>query len=203
MSDAPASKHKFHWLPNALTVSRMLLIPVLVWGLILPHRAEGQITNAISIMVFGIFVLCMVTDFLDGYFARKWQVTSPFGRMLDPIADKLLVASCLICITILHAGMAAILIPAFVIIGRDIFVSGIREHAANSNIILSPTKLAKWKTACEMVAILFYLIALAIPLQVFGPNKFFYNGFLALIWLAALLSAYTGFHYFRSAMRKT
>ena len=232
MSETPA-KHKYHWLPNALTVSRMLLIPVLVWAMLIPFSDSllgrdffdpdlGGTTPLLwaTFLAFGLFLFCIVTDFLDGYLARKWKITSDFGRMLDPIADKLLVAASLISICIILSGTWLVLIPALIIIGRDIFVSGIREHAANSNIILSPTKLAKWKTACEMLAILVFLIYLlfqdtnsfgggwvlypplseTMPLSPGGPV---YYAFLALLWLAAILSAYTGYHYFRSAMRQT
>lgn len=156
----------------------------------------------------------MITDFLDGYIARKLNLVSNFGRMLDPIADKLLVAACLITICIVNFGAAIILIPSLIIIGRDIFVSGIREHAANSNIVLSPTKLAKWKTACEMLAILLFLTlqlginqkahsqtSWVLPPPNTSPVDMLGYASLALLWLAAILSAYTGFHYFRSALK--
>ncbi len=226
-------RHKYHWLPNALTVSRILLIPVLVWAMYYPQsdfalrvsfdrvgKSGTSDFQWMSWLALGLFVFCMVTDFLDGYFARKWNITSDFGRMLDPIADKLLVAAGLITICIIAKGAFLVLIPALIIIGRDIFVSGIREHAANSNIILSPTKLAKWKTACEMLAILILIVSLVFPMgatefgggwvmypplsdPLFRPVGFLYYAFLSLLWLAAILSAYTGFHYFRSAMRET
>ena len=174
-----------------------------------------------SWLALGLFVFCMLTDFLDGYFARKWNITSDFGRMLDPIADKLLVAASLIAICLITDGSFLVLIPVLAIISRDIFVSGIREHAANSNLILSPTKLAKWKTACEMLAILIFIFSLVFPIvrQDFGNGgwvmyppisgsaaqqaDYLYFGFLAFLWLAAVLSAYTGYHYFRSAMRQS
>lgn len=222
MSETSAERHKLYWLPNALTVSRILLIPVLVWGIIYPYSARFQTELANSpVLQWGLlilFALCMITDFLDGYWARKWGLVSPFGRMLDPIADKLLVASCLIAMCIVSFGWVLMVIPALIIISRDIFVSGIREHAANSSIILSPTKLAKWKTMFEMLAILFFLLALTVPAytdltapSTWGnkvlldssaslPHSIIRLFSLALLWLAAILSAYTGFHYFRSAM---
>ena len=228
-------RHKYHWLPNALTVSRILLIPVLVWAMLHSFSNRYSIEtsfqalqsgdslyklppNWVAIFALTLFIFCMITDFLDGYFARKWNIISDFGRMLDPIADKLLVAACLISICVLLSGLSMILIPALIIIGRDIFVSGIREHAANSRIILSPTKLAKWKTACEMLAILIFLISLLTPINspigeswvMYPPlgntplsvGNLAYNFFIGVLWLAAILSAYTGFHYFRSAMRQ-
>jgi len=232
VSETPA-KHKYHWLPNALTVSRMLLIPVLVWAMYYPHSdyaarlsfdmsAQSRVSSLqwMSWLALGLFLFCMITDFLDGYFARKWKITSDFGRMLDPIADKLLVAASLITVCLITDGSFLVLIPALIIIGRDVFVSGIREHAANSNLILSPTKLAKWKTACEMLAILIFIISLVFPVvessfaggwvmypplgdPLTRPVGYLYYAFLSLLWLAAILSAYTGYHYFRSAMRQT
>ena len=218
MNDTNAAKHSLHWLPNALTVSRIVLIPVLVWAILkVTHiQAFGSVgySNAAYIALI-IFIYCMATDFLDGYIARKLNLASDFGRMLDPIADKLLVAACLISICIGSLGAFAIVVPSLIIIGRDIFVSGIREHAANSNLILSPTKLAKWKTACEMLAILVYLLSVVLAALIYAEKRrnfevteththmldMFDYGFLALLWLAAILSAYTGFHYFRSAMK--
>ena len=200
MSDAQPARHKLHWLPNALTVSRIVMIPVLVWQFLAPVDAiSPDVMSMGGAIVFLVFAFCMFTDWLDGFLARKWKVVSPFGRMLDPIADKLLVASCLICICILNAGAFIFVLPAFVIIGRDIFVSGIREHAANAGIVLSPTKLAKWKTAFEMLAILLYILSHVVPRAHYEAIN---TASIALLWLAAILSAYTGFHYFRSAMRK-
>lgn len=226
MSDLSAPRHKLHWLPNALTVSRIILIPVLVWGIIYPFIISYEIGLTVepilAWLVVALFALCMITDFLDGYWARKWNIASDFGRMLDPIADKLLVAASLIAICITNSGAALIVVPVLTIIGRDIFVSGIREHAANANLILAPTKLAKWKTMFEMLAILLCLLATALPQDptldlpkaggwvmyppldqnILSPNPELFTAFLAFLWLAAILSAYTGFHYFRSAMRK-
>jgi len=97
--------------------------------------------------------LACITDYFDGYWARKWNVTSDFGRMIDPIADKLLVAGSLIAICVAINGMWQFMVPALAIIGRDILVSGAREHAALKSRVMPPTKLAKWKTASEMFAI--------------------------------------------------
>lgn len=232
MSEPQAERHKLHWLPNALTVSRILLIPVLVWGILMPQHSYSigmDVDLVIYLIPLVIFIYCMLTDFFDGLLARKLNIASDFGRMLDPIADKLLVAASLIAIMIIARGNAMVIIPSLMIIGRDIFVSGIREHAANSNIILSPTKLAKWKTTFEMIAILLFLCIFVFKLDLtlpdsgwvmyppisnssdFGahsltgfqsPNRYLGTAFLATLWLAAILSAYTGLHYFRSAMRK-
>jgi CDP-diacylglycerol--glycerol-3-phosphate 3-phosphatidyltransferase len=199
-------------LPNILTISRILMIPFLVFGIInlsVSPPKHPQLATA----VFLVFLIACVTDFLDGYLARKWNVTSDFGRMIDPIADKLLVAGCLIAFAILNGGAFEILVPALFIIGRDILVSGAREHAALKNITMPPTQLAKWKTACEMLAIFLLLLMLMLghylPLK--APNASeqlmeniisgaSYGGVITL-WIAAILSVYTGSLYFRAALK--
>lgn len=216
MNEITPDRHTLYWLPNALTVSRIVLIPVLVWGIVavnfVPRGGWGGTDVGFDHMpyVLALFVLCALTDFLDGYFARKWNVTSNFGRMLDPIADKLLVAGCLIGICFALFGGVAFLLPAtLIILFRDISISGLREHAALENIVMAPTKLAKWKTAFEMLAIFLFLCVLTLmsdySFDAVQNGAFEYGLFIAAtltLWLAAILSAYTGFHYFKSAMRK-
>lgn len=212
MSDAPAPRHKLHWLPNALTISRILLIPVLVWLI-----NDTGFNPGLAVFALGLFILCGITDFIDGFLARKWKVTSDFGRMLDPIADKLLVAACLIALSVLSMGSVWIYLPALVIIGRDISVSGIREYAALAGKVMAPTKLAKWKTTFEMLGIILVLAWMALA-QSDLMDALFWNApepgdsaglrgllmaAIATLWLAAILSAYTGFHYFRAALRKS
>jgi len=88
-------KHSLYWLPNALTISRILSIPLIIWGVLSIVNGWGGILSKAWVLG-GLFVLACLTDFLDGYFARKWNLVTGFGRMIDPIADKLLVAGCLI-----------------------------------------------------------------------------------------------------------
>ena len=206
----PNSNANLAWLPNALTVGRILCLPLLVWLIAGKSVATPEGVALVKWAVV-LFVICGVTDFLDGFLARRWNLVSDFGRMLDPIADKLLVAASLIAINIAaassHGVLWQVLIPSLVIIGRDILVSGIREHAANANIILSPTKLAKWKTAFEMLAILLFLLAMTnmsgnAPAND-GAGQPPYLAMVAdiILWIAAILSAYTGFHYFRGALK--
>jgi len=132
-------------LPNILTIGRILLIPVLIVGIL---KLGNAWQNNLGLMasVLGLFILVCATDFFDGFLARRWNVISDFGRMIDPIADKLLVAGCLIAISIVVNGHWIILGPALAIIARDILVSGAREHAALKSRAMPPTQLAKWKT---------------------------------------------------------
>ncbi len=199
--------HRLHWLPNALTAIRILSIPFIMYGIMNVGTDYINFFARPSVLMT-LFLLAGITDFLDGFLARRWNVTSDFGRMIDPIADKLLVAACLVAFSIVNGGVWYILIPAMAIIFRDVLVSGVREHAALSARIMPPTKLAKWKTACEMLAIfilMFWVAANAwLPIDSMIPALVDISGYAGLIflWLAAILSVYTGQLYFRAALRK-
>jgi len=198
-------RHKLYWLPNALTLGRIAVVPLLMWMIIVVGGSSTSFVNA-PILLLVLFILCAVTDFLDGYLARKWKLVSAFGRMLDPIADKLLVAGSLIALNINFGAVWYVLIPSMAIIFRDIFISGTREHAANSGIILSPTMLAKWKTTAEMLAILLLLIGIStssvmpISHNIGDISVLASQGGIALLWLAAVLSLYTGWHYVKATL---
>ena len=195
MSKAMPKLAKPHlaWVPNALTMGRIIFIPVLI-GAILTFGTPKAFLGAITL--FALFIVLILTDFLDGFFARRWHVTSNFGRMIDPIADKLFVAGLLITFAIITQGAWWILAPSLIIIGRDIFISGLREHVALEGIVMAPTQLAKWKTATEMAAI----TALLIWLLTSQTLQIAHIIGIALLWVAAALSAYTGLHYARSGL---
>ena len=194
------------WIPNALTSIRILSIPLII-AMIL-----GVSTNASGFLghwpwLIALFLFACLTDFLDGHLARKWNATSDFGRMIDPIADKLLVAGCLIAFCIASSGLWVILVPALAIIGRDILVSGAREHAALSGRVMPPTNLAKWKTAFEMFAIvllivwIIFLSEVSADSEVFSLLEFTQYAGLACLWFAAILSVYTGSVYIKAAVK--
>ncbi|MGB0907589.1 MAG: CDP-diacylglycerol--glycerol-3-phosphate 3-phosphatidyltransferase [Maricaulaceae bacterium] len=199
--------HPMGWLPNVLTIGRIFSIPFFVAGIIGLSR-NSDIWLAAPAVVLAIFILSAFTDYLDGFLARKWKVESDFGRMIDPIADKLFVAGGLIALSISVSGAWTILIPALAIIGRDILVAGAREHAALSGRAMPPTNLAKWKTACEMLGIAVLIVWLGVravsaadlPHPSFADHSYIVGT--ALIWLAAALSVYTGSLYFRAALAK-
>ncbi len=199
--------HKLYWLPNALTLGRIALLPFLIWSILAVANNTNSIANR-PVLLLVLFVFLCLTDFFDGYFARKFNIVSDFGRMIDPIADKLMVAGSLIALMIGFDGAWRVVIPAIIIIFRDIFISGTREHAANANIILSPTKLAKWKTAGEMLAIFLLLLAIIsksiLPVSI-GFNNFSENTFnigVMILWLASFLSIISGFYYIKQAFKK-
>lgn len=198
-------RHALWWVPNALTIGRILTIPILMAGILaFGLRVESVFASVPLIAI--VFLAAATTDWLDGFLARRWKVVSGFGRMIDPIADKLLVAGCLIAIMIVAQGSWIFMVPAVGIIFRDILVSGSREHAALTGRVMPPTKLAKWKTAFEMAAIAALILWTvgrstlpfdeAVPAIKDGAKLVG----LALLWLAAVLSVYTGSLYLRAAV---
>ena len=177
-------------LPNILTYGRIAAIPVVV-GCIYCTVDYGR-PLWLRWVAVAIFIAAAVTDYLDGYYARIWNQQSAFGRMLDPIADKLLVASCLLMLAadgIIHGWS---LWAAIVILCREILVSGLREYLAALRVSVPVTKLAKWKTTVQLIAIGFLLAGPAgdevVPMvSMIG---------LALLWASAILTMYTGYDYF-------
>ena len=181
-------------LPNLLTLSRIAAIPVLVL-LVLLRRPEADLGAAL------VFALAGVTDWFDGHLARSRAQASDLGRMLDPIADKLLVGASLMVL----AGAARLplagLLPAIVILLREILVSGLREYLSALRIGLPVTRLAKWKTGAQMGA-LGLLLAGNDGARLAGL-AFLHLGPVGavLLWLAALLTLITGWDYLTTGLR--
>lgn len=177
-------------LPNLLTYARIVAVPAVVFCFYIPGDT-GRITALI------IFVAAAITDFFDGYLARAWQQQSALGRMLDPIADKLLVAVSLLVLVADGTIAGWSLWAAVIILSREILVSGLREFLGGVAVSVPVSRLAKWKTTFQMVALAFLLIGPA------GEPLFAYTmevG-LSLLWLAAILTLYTGYDYFRAGFR--
>ena len=182
-------------LPNLLTYARIAAVPAVVACLYwqdLPQHGEW-----LRWLALAIFIAAAVTDILDGYFARKWGELTSFGRMLDPIADKLLVGSSLFMLAVDGTIRGVHVWAAIVILCREILVSGLREYLAELNVRVQVTKLAKWKTTLQLVAVGFLLAGDAgdAIVPVVTPTG------LALLWLSALLTLYTGWDYFRAGVR--
>jgi len=181
-------------LPNFLTLSRIAAIPILV-GLV----AVGEPATNLAACV--LFSVAAITDYLDGKLARQWRQSSDFGRMLDPIADKLLVGAALMML-VGKARLSALgIYPAIVIMLREILVSGLREYLAGVRVGLPVTRLAKWKTGVQMVALATLLAGNSsaellgltrLPLSAIGE---------ALLWLAAVLTLLTGWDYLTAGLR--
>src|SRR5258707_9717 len=181
--------------PNLLTYARIVAVPAVVACLYWQDILLGGIW--LRWVAVTLFIAAGITDFLDGYLARKWGEFSSFGRMLDPIADKLLVASCLLMLVSDGTIRGWSLWAAIVILCREILVSGLREYLAELRVSIPVTRLAKWKTTLQLVAIGFLLAGDAgdAILPVFTPTG------LSLLWLSALLTLYTGWDYFRAGLR--
>lgn len=170
-------------LPNILTYSRILVIPLLVPIFIVNSTWSNWLCAA-------LFLYASITDFFDGYLARAWHAHSNLGKFLDPIADKLLIASCLMMLVGYHR---ADLLPALAILCREILVSGLREFLADLRISVPVSTLAKYKTTAQMIAIFFLLLGPSAPaLQILGDY---------LLWAAALLTLVTGYAYLRTGLK--
>jgi cardiolipin synthase len=181
-------------LPNLLTYGRIVAVPAVV-GCMYWQSLHGG--DALRWVALSIFIVAGVTDVLDGYFARMWGQQSSFGRMLDPIADKLLVASCLLMLAADGTINGLWLFASIVILCREILVSGLREYLAELRVSVPVTRLAKWKTTLQLVAIGFLLAGDAgdAIVPVVTPIG------LSLLLLSALLTLYTGWDYFRAGVR--
>lgn len=190
-------------LPNALTILRIVLVPIFVVAFVLPG-------DAARLTAFFVFCLAGVSDWADGFAARKLKAGSDFGRMLDPIADKVLVAVALMMLVAEGTftqfkpnGMLSLLrlVPALIILSREILVSGLREFLAGTRVSVPVTAVAKFKTAVQMIAIgamiltpLGDRIAPGVPALTYAAIAYL------LLWVAAALTVYTGVIYFKNGL---
>jgi cardiolipin synthase (CMP-forming) len=174
-------------LPNALTVARIAAVPVLIAVFYLPAPASAWAAMA-------VFVAASVTDWVDGWLARRWEQQSDFGKVLDPIADKLLVAAALFMLAAFDRLSIPSIVAAIAILGREILVSGLREFLAG-RASLPVTMLAKWKTTVQMAAVAVLLVAPAAPWDLAWQRI----GEIGL-WIAAVLTLVTGWGYLRQGL---
>jgi len=168
---------------NQLTIGRVVIIPVFLLVFYLPGNTGHWLSGI-------LFTLAAITDWLDGYLARSRGEVTPFGRFLDPVADKLLVAAALVLLV--SSGQAPAVL-AVVIIGREIAIGALREWLAQRATVVHVSQIAKWKTAIQMVAIaalLLHVDVAGFPLHEIG---------LLLLWLAAALTLWSGYEYIRDA----
>ena len=182
-------------LPNILTYARIAAVPVVV-GLMYWQAIEGG-GLWLRWLALATFAAAGITDFFDGYLARMWGQQSSLGRMLDPIADKLLVSSCLLMLAAEGTIRGWSLFAAVIILCREILVSGLREYLAELQVSVPVTRLAKWKTIGQMVAVGFLIAGEAGDKIVPGVTQVG----IVLIWASAILTLYTGWDYFRAGLR--
>ncbi len=176
-------------LPNALTLSRIAVIPVLIALFYVP----GDWARWLACI---LFTAAGITDYFDGFFARSIGQVSELGRFLDPIADKLLVAAVILMLVAFGAISGLVVLAALVILIREILVSGLREFLAELQVGVPVSRLAKWKTMLQMVALGFLIVGDAAPLwlpaTVIGETG---------LWIAAALTLVTGYDYLVTGLR--
>lgn len=176
-------------LPNLLTLSRIIAIPLFCAAFWLPGAWSAWVPLA-------IFSLAGFTDWADGVLARRMGQMSELGRFLDPVADKLLVAAAIVMLVATDRISGLLVLAAVVIMCREVLVAGLREFLAELRVKVPVTKLAKWKTTAQMIAIGFLIVGhhgpLILPVELIGDT---------LLWVAALLTLYTGWDYLQSGLR--
>jgi CDP-diacylglycerol--glycerol-3-phosphate 3-phosphatidyltransferase len=210
-------------IPNTLTVLRLLAAPGVAVMFLYFHRPWADW------LALTLFVGAAITDWFDGYLARLWKQESKFGAMLDPIADKAMVVIAIMVITGYNGMNPWLILPATLILFREVFVGGLREYLGDKSVLLKVTRLAKWKTTAQMIAIavLFlgtgleylngvamqgmtpteYLDAVAAgaadPIRACGKRdcaSYANMVGIVLLWFAALLTLITGWEYFSKSM---
>lgn len=176
-------------LPNLLTLYRIVIIPVLLAFL----YVNEPWARWVALLLYSS---ACITDYFDGYLARNWGQVSALGRFLDPIADKLLVAAVILLLVAIDTITGYVLLPALVILCREILVSGLREYLAEVRAELPVSNLAKWKTLIQMVALGFLVVGDAgahiLPVQLIGETG---------LWAAAALTLITGYDYLQRGLK--
>ena len=190
-------------IPNLLTYGRIAAVPIVVACLYWQSILQGGLW--LRWVALAIFIAAGITDILDGYFARSLGQQSTFGRMLDPIADKLLVSSCLLMLAADETIKGWSLWAAIVILCREILVSGLREYLAELRVSVPVTTLAKWKTTGQLVAVGFLIAGeagdrvLSTITKINSPVVTEIG--ILLLWLSAILTLYTGWDYMRAGLQ--
>ncbi|GJE71376.1 CDP-diacylglycerol--glycerol-3-phosphate 3-phosphatidyltransferase [Methylorubrum podarium] len=187
----PRRRSQAWTLANCLTYGRLVAVPVVVVLLFWPDEIAARWA------AFGVFVAAAITDYLDGYVARAWAQSSALGRMLDPIADKLLVSALLLMLAADRTIAGMSLWAAIVILCREVLVSGLREYLAELKVGLPVSRIAKWKTTVQLIA-LGVLVAGPAGESVLPGSL---TAGIVLLWLAAALTLYTGWDYLRAGIR--
>ena len=175
--------------PNWMTILRIVVAPVIAVLIWLDDVKTGYMP------ALTLFVLASISDFIDGWMARRLGVVSKLGAMLDPIADKVLIGTCLVSLAHVTEDGWWFILPAIIIMTREFLISGLREFMAGRSVNMPVSVLAKWKTTLQLVAIGFLVGAPVFPsLPMANPIG------LALLWAAAFVTAQTGFAYYRGVL---
>lgn len=175
---------------NRLTVSRIVVIPIILFLLFLPYAWAAWLAVV-------LFTAAGVTDWLDGYMARRDNEVTKVGQFMDPIADKLLVAAVILVLVFTKQISGMTVFPALIILMREVAVSGLREFLAEIHVGLPVSRLAKWKTAIQMVALGFLIVG-----EKYGPEAFdaTFIGDIGL-WVAGVFTVVTAWDYWRASLK--
>ncbi len=198
-SDRATQHLKMLSLPNILTLSRILAVPLLVL-LIWPKAGaasgpnEGFVVD--YILAWALYCLMGITDYFDGVLARSRGMVSKLGQFLDPIADKIMVAAIIFMLVFTRDITGFHVIAALIILLREIIVSGLREFLADLQVPVPVSRLAKWKTTVQLIAFGGFLLAGGLP-----HIEWLYDGSLLLLWTAALLTLVTGWDYLKAGLK--
>ena len=179
-------------LPNCMTIVRIAITPmiaVLIWI----DEPDFGYQSALA-----LYTIASITDYIDGYIARRLKVESSLGAILDPIADKLLVVTVLFALASVTKSGWLFLTPALIILTRELIISGLREFLAQKNVSAPVTRLAKWKTTAQILALGFLMGAPGFP-----GFPFAHEIGMLLLWIAAILTVTTGSSYLANAIKHT
>ncbi|MDB5589275.1 MAG: pgsA [Devosia sp.] len=176
----PMAQSPLTQIPNLITIARILAIVPII-ALVMTGDTNLRLIALI------LYILAAASDWLDGYLARKWNQTSPLGRMLDPIADKLLVGLLIAALAWDGSLSALDMIPVLAILFREFFISGLREFLGNTKVVLKVTQLAKWKTTVQLLALAIVLLERIVPGLGLVSD--------IVLWLAGILTVWTGAQY--------
>ena len=180
---------KIYTIPNIITFIRIILIPIILYLLF------SENPN-IVLLAGGLFIISSISDYFDGYLARVLNQSSKLGTLLDPIADKLLIASVIVVIVDTNVISNLHVIPAIIILLREIAISGLREFLAKMNTDMPVSKLAKYKTTFQMVSLSILIISLGFQL-----NDFLWNLGLVTLWIAAIITLLSGYNYMAKGLK--
>ena len=180
---------KIYTIPNIITFIRIILIPIILYLLF------SENPN-IVLLAGGLFIVSSVSDYFDGYLARVLNQSSKLGTLLDPIADKLLIASVIVVLVDTNVISNLHVIPAIIILLREIAISGLREFLAKMNADMPVSKLAKYKTTFQMVSLSILIISLGFEL-----NDFLWNLGLVTLWIAAIITLLSGYNYMAKGLK--
>ena len=180
---------KIYTIPNIITFIRIILIPIILYLLF------SENPN-IVLLAGGLFIISSISDYFDGYLARVLNQSSKLGTLLDPIADKLLIASVIVVLVDTNVISNLHVIPAIIILLREIAISGLREFLAKMNTDMPVSKLAKYKTTFQMVSLSILIISLGFQL-----NDFLWNLGLVTLWIAAIITLLSGYNYMAKGLK--